>query len=316
MARSTDLTLRALVELMGVDCAWDKMPAFSSVCPMLGIELDVSDLRGQGLLIRNKPGRVAEVEALVRSCLKVGAVESRDLLKMLGRIQFADSHVMGRAGKLALADIRTWSRCHERKVLISPAISSAFEVLLNRLTSGAPRCVPCGPGQQPVLLFTDGASESRCHTVGGLLVRPGGSRPRFFACHVSEGLVESWTESLKHIIGPVECYAVAVARLVWHQFLAQKPCLHFIDNVACQDAFIRGTSCSAAVRSILLAYEKCELQDATWTWFARVASESNPSDEPSRGFFGGIVKALDAQRDSCLCPVSGKKIHDIVGPVD
>ena len=311
LARSTDLTLRALVELMGVDCAWDKMPAFSSVCPMLGIELDVSDLRGQGLLIRNKPGRVAEVEALVRSCLKVGAVESRDLLKMLGRIQFADSHVMGRAGKLALADIRTWSRCHERKVLISPAISS-----VNRLTSGAPRCVPCGPGQQPVLLFTDGASESRCHTVGGLLVRPGGSRPRFFACHVNEGLVESWTESLKHIIGPVECYAVAVARLVWHQFLAQKPCLHFIDNVACQDAFIRGTSCSAAVRSILLAYEKCELQDATWTWFARVASESNPSDEPSRGFFGGIVKALDAQRDSCLCPVSGKKIHDIVGPVD
>ena len=265
LARSTDLTLRALVELMGVDCAWDKMPAFSPVCPMLGIELDVSDLRGQGLLIRNKPGRVAEVEALVRSCLKVGAVESRDLLKMLGRIQFADSHVMGRAGKLALADIRTWSRCHERKVLISPAISSAFEVLLNRLTSGAPRCVPCGPGQQPVLLFTDGASESRCHTVGGLLVRPGGSRPRFFACHVSEGLVESWTESLKRIIGPVECYAVAVARLVWHQFLAQKPCLHFIDNVACQDAFIRGTSCSAAVRSILLAYEKCELQDATWT---------------------------------------------------
>ncbi|OLQ04159.1 hypothetical protein AK812_SmicGene12820 [Symbiodinium microadriaticum] len=147
--------------LMGVDCAWDKMPAFSPVCPMLGIELDVSDLQGQGLLIRNKPGRVAEVEALVRSCLKVGAVEPRDLLKMLGRIQFADSHVMGRAGKLALADIRTWSRCHERKVLISPAISSAFEVLLNRLTSGAPRCVPCGPGQQPVLLFTDGASESR-----------------------------------------------------------------------------------------------------------------------------------------------------------
>ena len=316
LSRSTDLTLRALVELLGVDCAWDKMPAFSPVCPMLGIELDVSDLRGQGLLIRNKPGRAAEVEALVRSCLKIGAVESRDLLKMLGRIQFADSHVMGRAGKLALADIRTWSRCHERRVPISPAIASSFEVLLNRLTAGAPRCVPCSPGRQPVLLFTDGASETRCHTVGGLLVRPGGSRPRFFACHVSEGLVESWTESLKHIIGPVECYAVAVARLVWHQFLAQKPCLHFIDNVACQDAFIRGTSCSAAVRSILLAYEKCELQDATWTWFARVASESNPSDEPSRGFFGGIIKALDAQRDSCLCPVSGKKIHDIVGPVD
>lgn len=121
---------------------------------------------------------------------------------------------------------------------------------------------------------------------------------------------------MKHLIGPVECYAVAVARLVWHQYLAQEPCLHFIDNVACQDAFIKGTSCSSAVRSILLAYEKCELQDATWTWFARVASDSNPSDEPSRGFFGGILKSLDAQRDSCLCPVSGGKLHEILGPIE
>ena len=170
--------------------------------------------------------------------------------------------------------------------------------------------------KQPTLIFTDGASESRHNTVGGLLVRPGGYRPRFFACHVDGGLVQAWAESLKHLIGPVECYAVAVARLVWHQFLAQQPCLHFIDNVACQDAFIKGTSCSEAVRSILLAYEKCELQDATWAWFARVASDSNPSDEPSRGFFGGILKSLDALRDSCYCPVSGSKLHEILGPVD
>ena len=47
LARFTDLTLRALVELMGVVCAWDKMPAFSPVCSMLGIELDVSDLRAR-----------------------------------------------------------------------------------------------------------------------------------------------------------------------------------------------------------------------------------------------------------------------------
>ena len=316
LSKSSDLTLRALVDLLGVDCAWEKMPPFSPVCPMLGIVLDASDLYGQGLLIRNKPGRAEEVGSLIRSCLEAGSIESRDLLKMLGRVQFADSHVMGRAGKLALADVRNWSKRHEVRVPITRALADAFEVLLKRITSGAPRCVPCRPGQQPVLVFTDGASEARLNTVGGLLVRPGGCRPRFFACHVDDGLVQAWAESMKHHIGPVECYAVAVARLVWHQYLAQEPCLHFIDNVACQDAFIKGTSCSGAVRSILLAYEKCELQDATWTWFARVASDSNPSDEPSRGFFGGILKSLDAQRDSCFCPVSGGKLHEILGPID
>eukprot|EP00439_Symbiodinium_sp_Y106_P009032 s14470_g1.t1 len=176
---------------------------------MLGIVLDASDLYGQGLLIRNKPGRAEEVGSLIRSCLEAGSIESRDLLKMLGRVQFADSHVMGRAGKLALADVRNWSKRHEVRIPITRALADAFE-----------------------------------------------------------------------------------------------------------DAFIKGTSCSGAVRSILLAYEKCELQDATWTWFARVASDSNPSDEPSRGFFGGILKSLDAQRDSCFCPVSGGKLHEILGPIE
>ena len=50
------------------------------------------------------------------------------------------------AGKLALADVRNWSKRHEVRVPITRALADAFEVLLKRITSGAPRCVPCRLG--------------------------------------------------------------------------------------------------------------------------------------------------------------------------
>ena len=168
----------------------------------------------------------------MESFVQLGRIGSKDLLRVLGRVQFADAQVMGRAGKLALAEVRRWSVEHLKEVTIAPQIRDAFEILLLRLTSGAPRTVPCRELGQPVLVFTDGASEGELHTIGGILVRPIGSRPRFFACRVPARLVGLWSTELKHLIGPVECYAALVARAVWHQHVAQKPCIHFIDNVA------------------------------------------------------------------------------------
>ena len=87
--------------------------------------------------------------------------------------------------------------------------------------------MPCELPERPPLVFTDGASEREIHTVGGILIRPGGLPPRFFACHVPASLVESWRKSMKHLIGPT--FAAVVARAVWHQFLSGQAYIHFID---------------------------------------------------------------------------------------
>ena len=121
-----------------------KMPELSKVCPMLGIELDVSDL-SLGIRIVNRPGRVEEVKAAVRGFFERGEIGTRDMLRMMGRVQFADAQVMGRAGKLALVDARSWSRNHAKCIPLIPGLRDAFEILLQRLTSGAPRLIPCGP---------------------------------------------------------------------------------------------------------------------------------------------------------------------------
>ena len=168
--------------------------------------------------------------------------------------------------------------------MIGQDLRAAFEVLAQRLSSGSPRVVPCELPERPPLVFTDGASDSEgeIHTVGGILIRPGGLPPRFFACHVPASLVESWRKSMKHLIGFVETFAAVVARAVWHQFLSGQAYIHFIDNVGSQDSFIKGTSSSAIARSLLAAFEQIELNGAAWAWFARVPSDSNCADEPSK----------------------------------
>ena len=281
---------------------------------MLGVEVDLSDVASVGVRIRNKEGRAGQVVSTVEELLRKESMPARELLSVMGRIQFADAQVMGRTGRLALAEIRRWSRNHVDRVTVGRELMEAFGVLTDRLSSGTPRVVPCELPKQPVLVFTDGASEDALHTVGGILIRPG-CDARFFACHVPSELVKAWEGSLKHLIGPVETYAALVARAVWHQFLSGQTYLHFIDNVGSQDSYVKGTSTSAIIRSLLVSYERIESNGASWPWFARVPSDSNPSDEPSRGVFDGIVKELAAKRDVCLCPMTGRELCGITSQI-
>ena len=70
-------------------------------------------------------------------------VSGRGLLKCMGRVQFADAQVMGRAGRLALAEMRRLSRDRVSFVKFSPALKDAFGILIDRLSAGSPKIVPC-----------------------------------------------------------------------------------------------------------------------------------------------------------------------------
>ena len=136
---------------------------------MLGVEVDLSKCEGDGILIRNKEGRADSVSGAIKSHVKEGAISARDLLVLLGRIQFSDAQVMGRSGRLAMTEIRRWSKSHVRQVEITKPVAASFDLLARRLSEGAPRCVSCAGVARPVLIFTDGASDGVEHTVGGCL---------------------------------------------------------------------------------------------------------------------------------------------------
>ena len=212
-----------------------------------------------------------------------------------------------------MADIRAWAKAHAGPVLeLSDAVRTSLGLFIDRLRNGSTCHVPCQVADHVVHVFTDGSSEAEDHLIGGVIMVHG-TLVSYFGCVVPDTLVSKWAGSMKHWIGPIEAYAVAVARKAWHQYLAGRMCIFCIDNIPAQDAYVRGTSANVHVREILLAFEHTEGLCASWPWFALVASQSNIADDPSRADFT-LLRRVGCVRVSPSCPISGCDLWDLRAP--
>ena len=309
LEQSTMTTMVTLLNLLGFEFATDKLKQFSSEATMLGVEVDCGGWTTSNIVVRNKESRSKELAEFVKDLRVGGKLTTKQFLSVVGRLQFAEAQVMGRMGKLALSRIRGWM--DHKEVVVDQTLIDELAMLVDWLRRARPRTVPGISLEMPILIFTDGASEADVHTVGGVLIFPSSSAPRFFGCSVPDKLKTQWFGEMKHIIGPVEAYAVLVARKVWHQFVVGNRCIYFIDNFGAMDAFIKGSSTSRDFREILLGFERQECNGLHWPWFSRVPSPSNCADDPSRI---GAVKCdtlLNSVRDSCWCPLTGARLLDI-----
>ena len=150
-----------------------------------------------------------------------------------------------------------------------------YEILVRRLSTGAPRSIPCRTADDVRIVFTDGSSEGSDHLIGGILWSLGLGAPCFFVCRVNLELVAEGSADLAQVIGPAEMYAVVLASFVWHQFISGARAIYFVDNFAVLDSFIKGSSTSRRFRKLLVAFELNELHGHSWSWFNQVPSESN-----------------------------------------
>ena len=73
---------------------------------ILGVVVGLGEASRKNLSISNKPSRLKELDRALRECLEPGVVIPNQLPSVLGKLQYADLHVWGRTGKLALAGLR------------------------------------------------------------------------------------------------------------------------------------------------------------------------------------------------------------------
>ncbi|CAE7816372.1 unnamed protein product, partial [Symbiodinium sp. KB8] len=157
VADNTMCTMKTLMQLLGVKCSLDKLREFSVKASVLGIEIDVGGAANGWVHVRNKEGRADETVAAVKEALLAGSLSRRGFARVAGRVQFADAQVMGRSGKLALADLRAWSSSRSSGDLVIDArAANLYNILIDRLVAGAPRAVPCLPSSHKYVIFTDG----------------------------------------------------------------------------------------------------------------------------------------------------------------
>ena len=144
LAGGTDNAVHALMELLGFLLS-DKEQPFSTRSETLGVVLDSSDPGFRVVRVCNKPFRAASLAEALEKILQSGEVCPRELPTLVGRLQFSESQLLGRTGRLALADIRWLSSLKQHKVKLDESQVQAFTVLRARLLVGRPREISAVP---------------------------------------------------------------------------------------------------------------------------------------------------------------------------
>ncbi|CAL1128318.1 unnamed protein product [Cladocopium goreaui] len=137
--RSTQSTALGIFELLGFKYNDEKLDPFDKVASMLGVELDLREIDNGLIKVQNKPARVTEVSECLNRILDSGVIEADSLPSYLGKLQFAEAQLWGRAGRIALADLREATLHKTGAFAVTEEAKEAIEVLLERFTTGRPR---------------------------------------------------------------------------------------------------------------------------------------------------------------------------------
>ena len=313
LCNNTQSTICAILDMLGYVWAKDKDRPFQAEADLLGIRVDLSCF---GVVkIKNKPDRAESIASAVDSVLAEGVMDPKILPSLFGRIQFAEGQLHGRMGRLALADVRSCT-LQAKSQTLDVIAKRALTNLKARVLGGTPRIVPAVVGHRRSVIFTDGAYEptSASHpaTVGGILYHydQGAWCTFYFACAISLSIVQNW-EALgkRHLIGPVEMYAVLCARSAWSRHMDSHRVTIYVDHSGVLASLVKGSSRDPLWRQLLLLFEQLD-ERATLPWFSRVPSLSNPSDPPSRGKSTFPVRGR-LERARPVCPVEGIATQDL-----
>ncbi|CAE7661920.1 bath-40, partial [Symbiodinium necroappetens] len=317
LSQNADRCAKAVLDLLGFTWAKDKDEAFSPCADLLGVRLAMATSGPAAVTLSNKPSRVEDLRDAINKVISDGVLKPREAASVVGRLQFAETQLLGRAGRLAMADIRWIERAHH-DVKLDDFDKNVLRMLASRVASGRPRVLTATTSAARALVFTDGACEgeegNQQLTVGGVMYFWTGRVwcTRWFSGFVPGELAGSWRAAGKrHLIGPTELYAVIVARHVWGRFLDKTRSMFFIDHAGVLSSCIKGTSRDSEWMKLLLAFEEIDAREPSLTWYARVPSQSNPSDSPSRGSsdfptFGSVTC------DEASCPILKCSLRAVV----
>ena len=309
LADNTEGTLKAITKLLGVTVAEDKDESFSSKTDLLGVTLDLTD-QGMGeARVCNKLERKKDLTAALDEVIQAKAINPMHIPSLFGRLQFAESQILGRAGGLALKTLRQLEKRRCSKVDLDAEQINMFGFLKRRLNHSKPRSITTTSSCPPVLVFTDGAYEPSgtadglvgSATIGGVIFIREATQIicRAFGCALPTDVVEMWARSgKKHLIGQTELYAVVLARKLWASYINNSRCIFFIDHGGVMSACIKGNARDAAWRTLLLKMEEVDEAAPALGWFTRVPSASNIADGPSRGSFDQLCEFI---RDEPAC---------------
>ena len=112
------------------------------------------------------------------------------------------------------------------------------------------------------------------------------------------------TETKETIIYELETAAAVLALSFWAPFLANSLVTWFGDNDSVRFALIRASSTGRVAEALIHFHLNAEIEQNTRSWFARVPTEANLSDYPSRLCPHPLLKVEQDKSDGANAKIS------------
>ena len=104
-----------------------------------------------------------------------------------------------------------------------------------------------------------------------------------------EGWMQILLQHSSHPVHELEVLPVLISFHIWSHILRGSQVLHYTDNDSCRFALMKGVGETFVARRLVASIMDREYALQTKSWYGRVPSHSNPSDDPSRGSFDALV---------------------------
>ena len=277
-----DRVVSDFLGLLGWDHATSgsKGLAFDKVFTVLGMQLDLSQLTSQTVVLSNKPGRTDRIVQKLQEVAQAGSIHKHEAQVLRGLLQFASGFYAGRGLKQTCC----WLGEVVRGRTFTPEeVRQRCTQAQKVLASASPRFLRVGPSEPLLHLYTDGSWERGVAGIGAVLLDVATGTGRVFQGVVDPVLVQSWLSSVgEQLICEIELYALVAIRHTLGLTFEGRRCIYWIDNNAARSAVIKGHSTSPAMLDLTFRLSEVEALTPCASWIERVPSFSNIADYPSR----------------------------------
>ena len=296
---------RNSMELIFLLTGWEfategrKATDFAEVCNALGVSFDLRDACRGVLKVQNTQKRIDELVEFLTQVRERKRLDRNETLKLRGRLGFADGFLHGRLGTLILK--RLIDHAYGSTSYMDESMVNVLGWMVKRLQTAGPKKVDSCTVRE-WCVFTDASFEpdEKKAGLGGVLVDSDGECTAWFGLQLDESACNLLGADVKDtIIYELELLAACVALEAWAPFLSSSYPVHYGDNDSVRFALIRGVAQGVVAENIMQFHLEIEVSFNSNIWFARVPTEANIADLPSRALdHSFLASTTNVNRDA------------------
>ena len=270
------------------------LPSFK----VLGVVMDMSQSSTGKLVVSNKPERIDDLVRAMCEILDKGYL-SGSAASLHGQLNFAQGQYYGCTLKPGMVFLQK-VLCNGWHSEYRQELATVVCYIVAALRTSPPRHVCAADDTRVVLAFTDGAYEPQADgdqcSSGLVIVDSSCDFRRVQEISVPSALIRHWARGgAKQLIIFLELWPILVFLARFGKRFHNRRVIVFIDNNAVRDALIKGSSPLCDLFCMLALCSYYISSNSICSWFTRVASDSNPGDDPSRGRAKEMAELIGAE---------------------